>query len=200
MDSLFSAERVFARVPSPLSFPLDGMALDLQAVLPRDDLMLDEPSVTAALSTGMQRAAVLAGLAAYPGEVRLILTERAIVLRVHSRQVAFPGGKIEARDKSPAVALREGQKEISLDAGHAEPLGYLDPDLGGPGFSIVHLAAEAAAPVAFKINPDKAIEAFEAPFALLINAATHAPRHEGARNFLGVTTGTLPKLHERLYS
>lgn len=161
--------------------------------------MLDEPSVTAALSTGMQRAAVLAGLAAYPGEVRLVLTEGTMALRVHSRQIAFPGGKFEARGKSPA-ALREGQKEISLDAGHAEPLGYLDPDLGEPSFSIVHLVAAAAAPVAFKINPDKAIEAFEAPFALLINAATHAPRHEGARNFLGVTTGILPKLHERLYS
>jgi hypothetical protein len=64
------------RFPSPLSFPLDGTALDLQAVLPRDDLMLDELSVTAALPTGMQRAAVLASMAAYPGEVRLILTEK----------------------------------------------------------------------------------------------------------------------------
>jgi hypothetical protein len=62
------------------------------------------------------------------------------------------------------------------------------------------VVAKAAAPVAFKINPDEAIWAFEVPFALLINAATHAPRHEGARNFLGVTTGILPKLYERLYS
>jgi hypothetical protein len=38
--------------------------------------MLDELSVTAALPTGMQRAAVLASMAAYPGEVRLILTEK----------------------------------------------------------------------------------------------------------------------------
>ncbi len=69
-----------------------------------------------------------------------------------------------------------------------------------PAFRSFTWQLQAAAPVAFKINPDKAIEAFEAPFALLINAAIHAPRHEGARNFLGVTTGILPKLHERLYS
>jgi 8-oxo-dGTP pyrophosphatase MutT (NUDIX family) len=166
--------------------------------------MLDELSVTAALPTGMQREAVLASMAAYPGEVRLILTERTMALRVHSGQIALPGGKIEARDKSPAAAatatLHEGQEEIGLDAGHAEPLRFLDPDRSGSGFSIVPVAAEAAAPVAFKINPDKAIEAFEAPFALLINAATHAPRHEGAQSTLGVTTGILPNLHERLYS
>jgi hypothetical protein len=50
----------------------------------------------------MQRAAVLVGLAAYPGEVRVILTRRTMVLRVYSGQIAFPGDKIEARDKSPA--------------------------------------------------------------------------------------------------
>jgi len=162
--------------------------------------MLDEPSGTAALSSGMQRAAVLAGVPAYPGEVRLILTERTMALRVHSRQIDFPGGKIDARDKSPAAALREGQEEIGLDSGHAELLGYLDPDPNGPGFSIVPVVAKAAAPVAFKINPDEVIENFEAPFALLINAATHAPRHESAQSILGVTTGILPNPHERLYS
>jgi 8-oxo-dGTP pyrophosphatase MutT (NUDIX family) len=125
-----------------------------------------------------------------------------MALRVHSGQIALPGGKIAARDKSPAAAaaLHEGQEEIGLDADHAEPLGFLDPDPSGSGFSIVPVAAEAAAPVAFKINPDKAIEAFEAPFALLINAATHAPHHEGAQSTLGVTTGISPNLHERLYS
>ncbi|HXN88950.1 MAG TPA: hypothetical protein VN890_06315 [Methylocella sp.] len=47
-----------------------------------------------------------------------------------------------------------------LDAGHVEPLGYLDPYPSGPGFSIVPVVAKAAAPVAFKINPDAVIEAF----------------------------------------
>jgi hypothetical protein len=53
----------------------------------------------------MQRAAVLVGLAAYPGEVRVILTRRTMALRVHAGQIAFLGGKIEARDKSPAAAV-----------------------------------------------------------------------------------------------
>ena len=112
------------------------------------------------------------GLAAYPGEVRVILTRKTMALRGHFGQIAFPGGKIEARDKSPAAA------------------------------------------VAFKINPDAAIEAFEMPFAFLMNAANHAPRHEefdgkprhfhampyGARNIWGATAGILRNLYERLYS
>ncbi len=132
--------------------------------------MLDEPRVPAALSTGLQRAAVLVGLAAYPGEVRVVLKRRTMALRVHAGQIAFPGGKIEAQ--SPAAA------------------------------------------VAFKINPDAAIEAFEMHFAFLMNAANHRLRHEefagkpryfhampyGAGNIWGATAGILRNLYERLYS
>jgi hypothetical protein len=58
------------------------------------------------------------------------------------------------------------------------------------------------------------IEAFEVPFAFVMNAAKHAPRQEqidgksrhfhampyGARNIWGVTTGISRNLCERLYS
>jgi 8-oxo-dGTP pyrophosphatase MutT (NUDIX family) len=162
-----------------------------------------------------RRAAVLVDLAACPGEVRGILTPRTIALPGYSGQIAIPGGKIEARDKSPAAtALCEAREEIGLDAGHVEPLGYPDPYPTGPGFSIVPVVAKAAAPVAIKINPDTLIEAFEVPFAFIINAANHALRHEqldgktrhfhampyGALNIWSVTAGILRNLYERLYS
>src|SRR5919204_4416111 len=85
--------------------------------------------------TGLCPAAVLIGLAAYPSEVRVILTRRNAALRVHSGQIAFPGGKIEAQDASPAAAaLREAHEEIGLDAARIEPLGYLDSYRTGSGF------------------------------------------------------------------
>jgi hypothetical protein len=76
------------------------------------------------------------------------------------------------------------------------------------------VGAKAAAPVARKIDPDALIEAFEVPFAFLVNAADHRLRHEqldgkprhfhampyGARNIWGVTTGISRNLCERLYS
>jgi 8-oxo-dGTP pyrophosphatase MutT (NUDIX family) len=139
---------------------------------------------------------------------------RTIALPGYS-QIAIPGGKIEARDKSPAAtALCEAREEIGLDAGHVEPLGYPDPYPTGPGFSIVPVVAKATAPVAIKINPDTLIEAFEVPFAFIINAANHALRHKqldgktrhfhampyGTLNILSVTAGILRNLYERLYS
>ena len=78
-----------------------------------------------------RRAAVLVDLAACPGEVRGILTPRTIALPGYSGQIAIPGGKIEARDKSPAAtALCEAQEDKQLDGKtrhfHAMPYGALN--------------------------------------------------------------------------
>jgi 8-oxo-dGTP pyrophosphatase MutT (NUDIX family) len=180
-------------------------------------LMDDGQNQQGALSTDSARlcpAAVLIGLTAYPGEVRVILTQRTAALRVHAGQIAFPGGKIDARDRSPAAtALREAREEIGLDPRQVEPLGTLDPFVTGTGFCIVPVVAKVAAPVTFKINPEEVDEAFEVPFAFLMDSANHALHHKevegkmrqfhampyGARNIWGVTAGILRNLYERLY-
>jgi 8-oxo-dGTP pyrophosphatase MutT (NUDIX family) len=146
--------------------------------------------------SGLRPAAVLIGLAAYPREVRVILTRRNAALRVHSGQIAFPGGKIEAQDASPAAAaLREAEEEIGLDAGRIEPLGYLDPYPTGSGFCIVPVVAKVAAPFALKINPAEVDETFEVPFAFLMDSANHElhriERDGKIRHFHAMPYGTL---------
>jgi 8-oxo-dGTP pyrophosphatase MutT (NUDIX family) len=160
----------------------------------------------------LRPAAVSVGLAAYPDEVRVIFTQRTSALRVHSGQIAFPGGKIDARDRGPAAAtLREAQEEIGLDPRHAEPLGYLDPFPTGTDFCIVPVVAKVATPVTFAINPEEVDEALEVPFAFLMDtAALHHKEVEGkirhfhampygGRSIWGVTAGILRNLYERLY-
>jgi hypothetical protein len=208
MESLFSPESVFARVQSRLS------VVDLQLVLPRDDHMLDEPSVPAALSTGMQKGC---------GPRRLGRLSRRSQGHSHAKDDRLGLFRTDrhswrqdrgAGQEPAATTLWEAREEIGLDAGHVEPLGYPDPYPTGPGFSIVPVVAKAAAPVAIKINPDTLIEAFEVPFAFIINAANHALRHKqldgktrhfhampyGTLNILSVTAGILRNLYERLYS
>jgi 8-oxo-dGTP pyrophosphatase MutT (NUDIX family) len=199
-DWRFAPATVFAHVRARLTLKPDGNGHD--------------PRPFSHHPGGLRPAAVLIGLAAYPEEVRLILTQRTAGLRDHSGQIAFPGGKIEARDKDPAAtALREAQEEIGLDPRHVEPLGYLEPYATRTGFYIVPVVAKVAAPLALKINPEEVDEAFEVPFAFLMNAANHALHHKeiegkmrhfhampyGSRNIWGVTASILRNLYERLY-
>jgi 8-oxo-dGTP pyrophosphatase MutT (NUDIX family) len=109
--------------------------------------------------------------------------------------------------------LREAQEEIGLDPCHVEPLDYLDPCPTGTGFCIVPVVAKVTTPITFEINPEEVDEAFELPFAFLMDTANHALHHkevEGkirrlhampycGRNIRGVTAGILRNLYERLY-
>ena len=51
-----------------------------------------------------------------PGDVDVVLTERAHTLRSHPGQVSFPGGREEPGDGGPVdAALRETQEEVGID-------------------------------------------------------------------------------------
>jgi len=74
-------------------------------------------------------AAVLVLFSDGPAGPEVLLTERAGTLRQHSGQVAFPGGRGEAADPSPAAtALREAAEETGLDPAGVTVLGTL-PEL-----------------------------------------------------------------------
>ena len=165
-------------------------------------------------SAGFRPAAVLIGLAAYASEVQVLLTQRTAVLKDHSGQIAFPGGKIERGDQSPAAAaLREAQEEIGLDPSCAELLGYLDPYRTGTGYCVIPVVASLATPIILNVNTSEVDEVFEVPFAFLMDAANHELHHKefsgklrrfhaisyGTRYIWGVTADILRNLYERLY-
>lgn len=61
-------------------------------------------------------------------DLDVLLLARALTLRSHPGQVAFPGGRVDDDDEGPvAAALREAQEETGLDPDGVEVLGTLGP-------------------------------------------------------------------------
>jgi len=71
-------------------------------------------------------AAVLVPIVEYDGEKSLLLTKRAIHMRHHGGEVAFPGGMWELGDCFPvSTALREADEEVALRSNQVDVLGLL---------------------------------------------------------------------------
>lgn len=69
----------------------------------------------------------------------LLLIERAVTLRSHAGQPAFPGGAQDPQDSGPvAAALRESQEEVGLDPASVEVLGILPALFLPPSGFVVH--------------------------------------------------------------
>lgn len=105
---------------------LAGLAARLPTLTPAD---LDWRADRTGPRTRTRPAAVLVLFAQGPDGPDVLLTERAGTLRQHSGQVAFPGGRSEPEDDSPAAtALREAAEETGLDPAGVDVLGEL-PEL-----------------------------------------------------------------------
>ena len=212
--TLFVPRDVFARIAARVPRTLAPEALD-RAHIPLDgDHSLNAWDVTPDVLAEARVAAVLIGLVERDDGLHIILTQRASALRVHSGQIAFPGGKMDPEDASPAAtALREVFEEIGIPAERIEVLGYLGAYLTRTGFRIVPVIARVRPPFDLVLNPAEVVDTFEVPFAFLMSEANHQLRERewkglprrfyampyGDRNIWGITAGILRNLYERLY-
>jgi 8-oxo-dGTP pyrophosphatase MutT (NUDIX family) len=211
---MFAPAKVFALAKAKLSLDPVEAALDEHGLPSQGDHRLPALHSPAPPNVGFRPAAVLIGLVARAADVSVILTTRASALKVHSGQIAFPGGKIEAGDADPvAAALREAREEIGLEASYVEPIGHLDPYLTGSGFLIQPIVAKVEPGFELRIDPQEVEDAFEVPLSFLMNADHHELRTReadgvfrrfyvmpyGERLIWGATAGILRNLYERLY-
>jgi 8-oxo-dGTP pyrophosphatase MutT (NUDIX family) len=147
-------------------------------------------------------------------EPTILLTIRTKELASHAGQVAFPGGKIDPGDVSPAAAaLREAKEEIGLASALIEPLGYLDLYLTFSGFRILPTVARVKPDFALTLSPREVTETFEVPLAFLMTPANHQRRSRdwkgidreyyampfGDHYIWGITAGIVRNLYDRVY-
>jgi 8-oxo-dGTP pyrophosphatase MutT (NUDIX family) len=209
-----AAAEFFDRVRQRLSLTVPAALTDLDAPAVRGDLDLDPENWKKAGVTPSRPAAVLIPVVAYPAPA-VILTQRTADLTSHAGQIAFPGGKIEPGDETPAgAALREAEEEIGLHGAGVEALGYLDLYLTFSGFRILPTVARVEPGYRLALNSGEVTEAFEVPLAFLMAPGNHQRlsrdwkgivRHYfampyGERYIWGVTAGILRNLYERIYA
>lgn len=114
--------------------------------------------------TPLREAAVLILLIYKQSRLQIVLTRRTDFLPSHQGQVAFPGGKIDKGDKSPAhAALREANEEIGAIPDKIELLGKLPLYQTATGFSITPVVGIQQPPYIFSRAIDEVEEIFELP-------------------------------------
>jgi 8-oxo-dGTP pyrophosphatase MutT (NUDIX family) len=219
MDSVAAASRpvigrdFFDRARARLRLEVPPALHDHAAPATRGDLDLD-PALWARAGVAATRpAAVLVPVVDRP-DPAVLLTQRTAELSSHAGQIAFPGGKIDPGDATPAAAAtREAEEEIGLRRGVIEPIGYLDLYLTFSGFRVLPTVARIAPEYRLTLNPSEVADAFEVPLAFLMDVQNHALHSRdwkgvtrryyampfGERYIWGVTAGILRNLYERIY-
>jgi 8-oxo-dGTP pyrophosphatase MutT (NUDIX family) len=219
MDGVLASEprsigrEFFERARARLTLDVPPALTDPALPGTRGDLDLDPSLWERAGVAATRPAAVLVGVVDHP-EPTVLLTLRNADLESHGGQIAFPGGKIEPSDASPAAAaLREAHEEIGLARDLVDPIGHLDLYLTFSGFRILPTVARVDPDLRLTLNRAEVAEAFEVPLAFLMDARNHALHSRdwrgvirryyampfGERYIWGVTAGILRNLYERIY-
>ena len=202
----------FRRARARLTLDIPVALNDLTVPAQRGDLDLDPSLWERAGVQATRPAAVLVPVVDRP-EPTVLLTQRT-ELPSHPGQIAFPGGKIDSHDATPAdAALREAEEEIGLARPLIEPIGYLDLYLTFSGYRILPTVARVRPGYRLVLSQAEVADAFEVPLAFLMDAQNHALHSRdwkgitrqyyampfGERYIWGVTAGILRNLYERIY-
>ena len=158
-------------------------------------------------------AAVLVPIITRPEELTVLFTRRTVLLKSHSGQISFPGGRAEPGDPSPRhTALREAQEEIGLAPARVEVLGQLAEYYTRTGFRVTPVIGLIQPPLEVLPDAREVDEVFEVPLAFVLDPANHRREsrqigarlatyyvieHQG-RIIWGATAGMLVNLYRQL--
>jgi 8-oxo-dGTP pyrophosphatase MutT (NUDIX family) len=115
------------------------------------------------------RGAILILLGERDGEPDILLTQRALDMRSHPGQPAFPGGRIDPGETAIEAALREAMEETGVDPAGVHVLGEL-PELWLPptNFLITPVLAHWHSPSdVFPVDPREVAQVVRIPLRTL---------------------------------
>jgi 8-oxo-dGTP pyrophosphatase MutT (NUDIX family) len=139
----------------------------LDARLPLDGLLWD----TAHGQASLPEAAVLVALTD-EDQPQVLLGRRAMHLKHHPGEIAFPGGKREPEDTTPWVtAKREAYEEVGLPAELVHPLGELQPLVTRTSFEVHPCVARVPEQLSLVIDPGEFESVFTQPLARFADKA-----------------------------
>ncbi|NKD76864.1 CoA pyrophosphatase [Haematospirillum sp. H1815] len=119
-------------------------------------------------------AAVLVPLVCHPSACTILLTRRTDHLDHHAGQIAFPGGRLEARDKDAVdCALRETAEETGLDRRGVDVVGRLDDYRTVTGFRVTPVVGLLSPPLGLDPDPGEVAEVFEVPLDFVLDPRNH---------------------------
>lgn len=130
-------------------------------------LSLDGLSWQAPHNAALNREAGVLVALSDEAQPRVLLGRRAMHLRHHPGEIAFPGGKRELEDVSPWVtAKREAMEEVGLPDKHIRPLGELSPLITRTGFEVHPCVACVPVDLEFVVEREEFDSVFTRPLEL----------------------------------
>ncbi len=138
----------------------------------------DVPDEAWVRSQNPKEAAVLLLLFEHADELRLLFTKRVAYPGVHSAQISFPGGKLEAEDLSKQhTALRETEEEVGVASHKIALLGPLTPLYIPPSnFLVDPFVGRLLEPVKWQPQPSEVAEILEIPLPYLLQQKARTQR------------------------
>jgi 8-oxo-dGTP pyrophosphatase MutT (NUDIX family) len=133
---------------------------------------LDEDRPHTVTIPGFRHAAVLVPLILRDARLHLAFLRRAEDGRMHSGQIAFPGGARESTDADVvATALRESHEEVGLLPDAVTPLGRMNDGATISRYVVTPVVGFVPDPPAYRPDPREVQEVFEVPLPFLLDPA-----------------------------
>ncbi|MDO4248303.1 MAG: CoA pyrophosphatase [Neisseria sp.] len=124
-----------------------------------------------------RHAAVLLGIVPRNKEWQVLLTKRADTLRLHTGQIAFPGGGRDPEDTSfAATALREAHEEVGTPRDVWQTFEAMPPWYTPSGYAVHTVPALARQEPVLTPDPGEVAEAFYIPLSVVLNPALYRQR------------------------